>query len=279
MTTQPPLSPSAALLRFPNALALRPDEVVQYRQAGQAAHASHVLLHGIGSGSGSWVRQLQAAEGRADVRLLAWDAPGYGRSAPLRPTHPVAADYARRMWAWLDALNQTHPVTLVGHSLGALVAAAAAVLQPQRVVNLVLLAPARGYGDADEVEREAKLKGRLATLQQLGPAGLAQARAPAMLSSSATPEMVDLVRETMAQIHPGGYTQAAHMLASGRLDADLERVRTPLVVASGSADNITPPAACAEVAQRKGRPWMDLGPVGHVCALEAAEQVNALLGI
>ena len=54
---------------------------------------------------------------------------------------------------------------------------------------------------------------------------------------------------------------------------------TAILVAVGALDVITPPEACAEVAQRKGRPWMDLGPVGHVCALEAAEQVNALLGI
>lgn len=275
----PPLSPHAALQHFPTVLALRPDEVVQYRQAGRSPHVTHVLLHGIGSGSGSWVRQLQAAETRDDVRLLAWDAPGYGRSAPLRPAHPQAAEYVRRMWAWLDGLNQHRPITLVGHSLGALMAAAATVLQPQRVAQLVLLAPARGYGDADEVEREAKLAGRLATLRQLGPQGMADARAAAMLSPDATPEMVDLVRDTMAQIDPAGYTQAARMLSTGRLDADLARVSVPLTVASGSADTITPPAACADVAHRKEVAWTDLGPVGHVCALEAAERVNALLGL
>ena len=273
------LSPHAALLRFPTVLVMPPDHAVQYRQAGQHPRATHVLLHGIGSGSGSWVRQLQAAEHRTDRKLLAWDAPGYGRSAPLQPAHPQAADYARRLWKWLDALDQHQPITLVGHSLGALMAAAAAVQQPQRVAALVLLAPARGYGDADEVEREAKLAGRLATLQQLGPQGMADARAAAMLSPDATPEMVDLVRDTMAQIHPSGYTQAARMLASGRLDADLARVSVPLVVASGSADTITPPAACADVAHRKNLGWIDLGPVGHVCALEAAQRVNALLGL
>ena len=274
-----PQSPHAALQHFPTALAMAPDEVVQYRQAGRSKHVTHVLLHGIGSGSGSWVRQLQAAEHRADVRLLAWDAPGYGRSAPLSPTHPHAADYARRLWDWMDALDQHQPITLVGHSLGALMAAAATLQQPQRVAQLVLLAPARGYGDADEAEREAKLNGRLATLQKLGPQGMANARAAAMLSHDATPEMVDLVRDTMAQIDPAGYTQAARMLSTGRLDADLARVSVPLIVASGSADTITPPTACADVAHRKDVAWTDLGPVGHVCALEAAGRVNALLGL
>ena len=274
-----PLSPHAALLAFPTALAMRPDQQVQYRHAGRADRVSHVLLHGIGSGSGSWVRQLQAADRRADLRVLAWDAPGYGRSAPLAPAHPQAVDYARRLWEWLDALDQHQPITLVGHSLGALMAAAATRLQPQRVAQLVLLAPARGYGDADAADREAKLSARLATLHKLGPQGMADARAAAMLSPDATPEMVDLVRDTMAQIDPAGYTQASRMLSTGRLDADLAQVSVPLIVASGSADTITPPEACADVAHRKDLPWTDLGPVGHVCALEAAERVNALLGL
>ena len=235
------------------------------------------MLHGISSGAASWMDVALALAPR--TRVLAWDAPGYGRSAPLSPIHPHAADYARRLWQWLDAMDQHQPITLVGHSLGALMAAAAAVQQPQRVAELVLLAPARGYGDADEVEREAKLSGRLATLQKLGPQGMANARAAAMLSPDATPEMVDLVRDTMAQIDPTGYTQAARMLSTGRLDADLARVSVPLIVASGSADTITPPAACADVAHRKNLGWIDLGPVGHVCALEAAQRVNALLGL
>ena len=165
------------------------------------------------------------------------------------------------------------------HATGAVDDKAAFLANVGGQFNAVLNSPARGYGDADEVEREAKLAGRLATLKQLGPAGMAEARAAAMLSPDATPEMVDLVRDTMAQIHPSGYTQAARMLASGRLDADLARVSVPLVVASGSADTITPPAACADVAHRKNLAWVDLGPVGHVCALEAAERVNQLLGL
>jgi pimeloyl-ACP methyl ester carboxylesterase len=62
------------------------------------------------------------------ARVLAWDAPGYGNSAPLAPmAMPGAADYAERLWAWLDALGPqaAAPLVLVGHSLGALMACAA----------------------------------------------------------------------------------------------------------------------------------------------------------
>lgn len=252
---------------------------VQYRRAGTAAAATHVLLHGIGSASASWAGQLQAVTNRRDLCLLAWDAPGYGASTPLAGASPQARDYAECLWAWLDALDMREPVVLVGHSLGALMAASAALLQPQRVRELVLLSPALGYGDAPPAERQHKLQSRLDNLQRLGPQGMAAARAAAMLSPTAPAALVEAVRETMAQIDPAGYTQAAHMLSNGTLLRDLAAVRCPVRVASGDADTITPPAGCDRAAQVVGRQRLSLGPVGHACALEATSAVNRLLGL
>ncbi|MBN9412236.1 MAG: alpha/beta hydrolase [Burkholderiales bacterium] len=257
---------------------------VQHRMAGRAPRVTHVLLHGIGSASGSWLRQLEAADGRDDVRVLAWDAPGYGASTHLAPASPVAADYAERLWDWLDALGLDEPFVLAGHSLGALTAAAATLARPGRVAGVVLLSPARGYGDAPAAEREKKLGDRLATLQSLGPQGIADKRGSAMLSGEAPAALVAYVKNIMAAIDPAGYTQAARMLSTGQLGADIARVRAhqpalPFTVASGSADTITPPAGCQAVAREAGVPWQDLGEVGHACALEAAAQVTRLLGL
>jgi pimeloyl-ACP methyl ester carboxylesterase len=249
---------------------------IAYRQAGRGA-ITHVLLHGIGSASASWEAQLAWAQDRSDVGLLAWDAPGYGASTPVAPLEPQASDYAARLWAWLDALSCRSPVVLVGHSLGALMAASAALAQPQRVARLLLLSPARGYGDAPAAERERMVAGRLAHLQQLGPQGMAQARAAAMLSPQALPQWVEQVRQNMAAIDPAGYTQAVHLLAGGRLLHDVAGLTVPMTVASGEADTITPPAACDDVAAAARVPRQSLGPVGHACAIEAADAVIALL--
>ena len=273
------MSYSASLSRFPARSIDTALGVLQYRQAGEAARVTHVLLHGIGSGSASWVEQLRAAEGRSDLRLLAWDAPGYGESTPVASASPVASDYAERLWAWLDALGVDAPVVLAGHSLGCLIAASAALQRPARVQRLLLLSPARGYGDAPAAEREDKLQSRLSTLQRLGPEGMAAARASAMLSPLATPEQIEAVRQTMAQVRVPGYTQASHLLANGTLGRDLAQLHCPVAVASGATDTITPPAACQQVAQQAGVAWHDLGAVGHACPLQAPDAVNALLGL
>jgi pimeloyl-ACP methyl ester carboxylesterase len=241
-----------------------------------------VLLHGIGSGSGSWVRQLEALGDAREV--LAWDAPGYGSSTPVPAPRPQAQDYGARVWAWLDALGVTGPVTLVGHSLGAIMAASAAGLQPARVARLVLLSPAGGYGKAAPEVREAKRQDRLHNLETLGPAGMAAKRGAAMVSAHTAQTDADearallaYVQATMAQVIPAGYTQATHLLADADLAGLLAAVKAPCVVASGAADTITPPAGCEALARDAHAPYRSLGPVGHVCALEGADAVNALL--
>ncbi len=246
-----------------------------YRRAGEGRGAPLVLLHGIGSGSGSWVRQLEALSGSRDV--LAWDAPGYGQSEPLPAPRPDAQAYGRRVWQWLDALGLAGPVTLVGHSLGAIMAAAAAGQAPGRVSRLVLLSPAQGYAAATPELREAKRHDRLATLNSLGPDGMARKRGAAMLSPAAPADMVAYVQATMAQVIPAGYTQATHLLADSDLASLLRQAPAPTVVGCGHADTITPPSGCQALAHAAGLAYVDLGPAGHVCALEAAEAVNALL--
>ena len=233
-----------------------------------------VLLHGIGSSSSSWLHQLQSLAGHRTV--LAWNAPGYTGSDPLPQDAPTAADYARRMWAWLDALGMER-ITLAGHSLGALMAGAAARIAPQRVERLILLAPAGGYGTAPAAVREARLRERLDNLAAPGPQGMAEKRGAAMLSPQASADQITFVKQTMAQVDPAGYTQATRMLAHGDLAADLAHVTCPITVASGSADGVTPPGACRRIAAAARTMLIDLGPVGHICALEAAGAVNQLL--
>ncbi len=258
-----------------------PRGTVQYRQAGASlAQTTHVLLHGIGSGSGSWLMQLEAAVRHTHrVGVLAWEAPGYGASTPVRSLAPLANDYAARLWDWLDVLGVKQPITLVGHSLGALMAASAAVAQPSHVAQLVLLAPAQGYGKANASLRHQKLHDRLQALQTLGPQGMASKRGAAMLSSHASAQQLAFVQHIMAQVNPPGYTQATQLLSQGHIADDLKLCSAPVAIASGRADGITPMAGCQSLAADLGVPWHDLGDVGHACPLEGALQVNDLLGL
>jgi pimeloyl-ACP methyl ester carboxylesterase len=247
---------------------------VSYREAG--AGPALVLLHGIGNQSGSWVRQLEALAPR--FRLIAWDAPGYGDSDPLATEWPTAAEYAASARALLDALGLARAV-LVASSLGALVAGAFAAESPERVAGLVLLNPAGGYGLAEPKERQEKLDARLARLAELGPEGMAQSLPAGMLTQTASAEARALAAWGTARIHPAGYTQAARMLARGRLVEDAARYPGPVLVVAGAEDGITPPAGCERIARAFPHgEYRVLAGAAHLSYLDAPVVVSGIIG-
>lgn len=247
--------------------------VVSFRAAGRGP--ALVLLHGIGSGSGSWAFQLDALGAR--YRVIAWDAPGYGTSEPLPDAAPLASDYAATLAALWDALDVGRAV-VAASSLGALVAGAFAARWRERVAGLVLLNPARGYGRASAAEREAKLAARLDRLAALGPAGMARELPPGMLSSTASADARALAAWSTARLRPDGYAQAARMLASGNLAADAARYDGPVLVVGASGDTITPPSDCEAVAAAFPRAeYRLLDGSGHLSYLDAPDAVNALV--
>jgi pimeloyl-ACP methyl ester carboxylesterase len=263
---------------------------IDYLHEGMAPHAASrviVLLHGIGSGAASWHFQLIAAQKSNDTCVLAWNAPGYESSTPLTMKSPSAKDYANALWTWLEALGVADNIVLVGHSLGALIATSAAVMKPHRIARLVLLAPALGYGDQPASTQGQIVEQRVGNINKLGAKAMAAARAPAMLSSNANIEQINFVEKIMARLNLAGYEQAVRMLSTGELLTDLsalEKLPTntqrPIVqVACGSEDAITPPNKCELAAAAAHTALINLGPVGHVCALENHIPVNNLLGL
>lgn len=248
---------------------------VAVRRCGQGTPV--VCLHGIGSGSASWIDVAMLLGDRAE--LIAWDAPGYGESTPLPMAEPKATDYALRLRELLDALA-IERCMLVGHSLGALTAAAATQAGGPlagRVSQLVLISPARGYGAPERAEQGAKVREeRLATLAQLGIAGSARQRSGRLLSAHADEAARQRVRWNMARLDEHGYRQAVALLCGD----DLLRYLPPAMqvdVAVGALDVITPPDACAEVAQAAGVPLQYIEQAGHASYVERPQAVAALL--
>jgi len=236
-----------------------------------------VLLHGIGSAGRSFDRQIAAL--KANHRVVAWDAPGYGGSHDLPMDHPTAGDYADALEPLLDSL-EIRTCHLLGHSLGCLMAARFAATRPRRVLSLTLCSIAGGHANLPAEEREKLLDQRLGDVARLGPEGMARQRAPRLLGPAAPADALDRLIDTMGAVRPRGYGQAARMLSTGDIAADLARLprSLPGQVIYGDADVITPPARIEDIARAWPGAAVHVIPgAGHALYLEQPDKFNALL--
>lgn len=280
--TQPTLSHMEQRLQsqFPQRLIALPGGAqVAWREAGDAASDfAVVMLHGISSGAASWMDVALQLAPRA--RVLAWDAPGYGRSTPLAPAAPCAADYAHVLDLSLRALG-VRRCLLVGHSLGALMGTPWAVQAGgSRVRHLVLISPAGGYGAPGMGEQQAQVRtGRLAALQEKGVAGLAAAIDQRLVSPAAPEPVRQWVRWNTARLQAAGYAQAVELLCGSDLGQAAGRLSMPVQVWAGEHDVVTPPAACEAWARRLGARYVTLAACGHASVVEQPSDIAQRLAL
>lgn len=234
-----------------------------------------VLLHGIGSASTGFASVAAHLPGWS---VLAWDMPGYGATPPLDQEWPDAGDYAQALMIVLENLNVSQ-VHLLGHSLGALIAARFAVEHPDRVASLVLASPALGHKTPPPALSQA-VTDRLAAFDTEGPETFAASRAPRLLANP-TGTALATVRNQMARLDPTGHRAAARLLSGGDLLTDVAQLAVPVRVIVGAEDRITPPEAarrCHAACPDALRGSMITCPgAGHALATEAPEALAMAL--
>jgi pimeloyl-ACP methyl ester carboxylesterase len=102
--------------------------------AGPENAPALVLIHGLGDEADSWRHVVEPLA--AERRVLVPDLPGFGRSDPL-DSYPIEA-HIETLLGLLDTLG-IERATLIGNSLGGMLAHAIALRRPGRVGGLVLI--------------------------------------------------------------------------------------------------------------------------------------------
>ena len=248
------------------------DGPIAWREAGEGPVV--VLLHGLGGSRTAWEPQLAALS--ASWRVVAWDLPGYGASAPLPGPldFDVLADAAVRLF---DAAG-TEAAHLVGLSFGGMIAQHTALRHPDRVRSLTLLATSPAFG-LDGTTADAWRSGRLAPLDAgRPPADIA----PEVIDAIAGPGLTAAARAeqvaAMARIPEKALRRAIACLPTHDTRARLGEVTAPTLVVAGELDAETPPGYGRALADAIPRARFVLVPgAGHLLPAEMPEQVNALL--
>jgi len=201
-----------------------------------------LLLHGQPGSGGDWDGVVAAIGGRLEA--VAIDRPGWDGTSR-------ASDLAGNCRAAVRALDD-HAFAraiVVGHSFGGAVGAWLAVHHPDRVEELVLVAPAANVASLYEVDRwlAAPVVGYLASAAALSGAGAALTAAPLRRRIARGLAIDDRYLSTAGRrlLTPSAwraftYEQRALIRDLPVLDERLGEIRAPTTIVAGSDDHVIP---------------------------------------
>jgi pimeloyl-ACP methyl ester carboxylesterase len=242
--------------------------VMAYREwaPSSTARRTVLLLHGFSADSATWA-SVASGLARGGARVIAPDLPGHGMTA-IKAIHFDAVLEAVDGFAQALALGETE---VLGHSMGAAVAArlaAAGQIKP-RILTLVAPAGLGGEIDADfvhgmaEVETAGALAHLLRRLAQRPPT-LSRPQLEAMAAQLATGRL----RQIVGCLAPGG-RQGIDIVP------DLAAVKAPIRLIWGLEDRIIP---WTQVAAAPSRAAIHLiADAGHMPHWDKPQNLAALL--
>ena len=232
-----------------------------------------LLLHGFGASLQAWDGWAPALE--KNLRVLRIDIPGFGLSGPaVNQDYSDAADVAR-ITALLDQLG-VQQVIMAGHSMGGRIAWNLAASHPERVSQLVLLAP-DGFPDPNaKSDKTYEVPALLGLMQYSLPqwalrmGGVAPAFAD---NSQLTPQMMQRYHDMM--LAPGVRTALLERMRQTRNSdpvARLQSIQVPVLLLWGEKDAFIPASNAQDYLKAMPQAKLVTLPgVGHVLHEEAPQ--------
>ena len=239
-----------------------------------------LMLHGIGGGHLAFAPPVETLA-EVGYRAVAWDMPGYGRSAPIEPY--TFKGLAQACVNLIDAL-QCDSVVLLGHSMGGMVAQEVVARRPDKVSRLILCGTSAAFGKrTDGASAEAWARQFIG--QRTAPLDAGQTMAdmaaqlvPQMVGPGSLPEGVRLAEHCMGGVPAATYRRALECLVSFDRQADLAHIRVPTLLVGGEFDRVAAPLVMKRMAAEipLGR-YVEMPGIGHLMNLEAPDEFDRLL--
>jgi 3-oxoadipate enol-lactonase len=186
-----------------------------------------ILVHPLGANEDYWGRVEALLHGR---RLISYSLPGHGGRA-LAPRGYGIDDLADDLARVLDAAELDR-ASVVGVSIGGLVAQAFATMYPQRTESLVLVDCVAVYPP----DFAAGLTARAQTAREQGLAVLIRPTLDLWFTAKAAhddTELIALVQQMLLSADPEGYARACEALVAADLTADAPEIRATTTILAG----------------------------------------------
>lgn len=234
-----------------------------------------VLIHGVGLDLDMWSAQAAALAKR--YRILRYDLVGHGATPPAGEALSLS-DLARQLHELLDEL-EIRRVSVVGFSLGALVAQAFTLAHARSVEKLVLVS---GVYARSKSARES-VRDRLRQVEREGCAATIEASIERWFTENFRKQHaneVEMIAERLRNNDPNGFLPAYRMFARAddELSGKLKHIRVPTLVVTGEQDvGSTPEMARRMSEEIPGATLQIISRVRHMLPVEAAGDFNSLL--
>jgi pimeloyl-ACP methyl ester carboxylesterase len=234
-----------------------------------------VLLHGILQDSRAWRPQLDDLHD--EFTVIAWDAPGCGRSAdpPASWRFPEYADCLAELMA---SLRLARPI-IGGVSWGGTLAIAFEHQHPGFASALILAGAYAGWaGSLPPEMRDERLTSCLAQ-SKMAPEDFVPDWMPGLFTPDAPPELVDKYSRLMSECHPSGFRTMTHAIAEADLRPALPTIDVPVLLLHGDDDRRSPADTVGAdlAAQIPGARLQLIPGAGHLCNAEQPEAFNVAI--
>lgn len=243
---------------------------IAFEQKGEGAPI--VLLHGALSDSREWRRQL--GELSDDFTVVAWDAPGCGRSEDPPETFRLP-DYADCLAAFIEDIGLVRPHVL-GLSFGGGLALELYHRYPAIPRSLILASAYAGWAGSLPPEVVEERLQQLLKLSELPPEQVVEALIPTLFTKSVSIDVIDEMAAIISEFHPVGMRAMTLAFAGADLNDMLPTIEVPTLLLYGEADQRSPLNVAKNLHAKIPASRLVIIPgVGHQSNLEAPEIFNA----
>lgn len=206
-------------------------------------------------------------------RIVAWDLPGHGASAPADGAFTVA-DLADAVAARVAELG-AQSIRYAGVSLGGAVGLELLLRHPALIERAAILCSGAVIGEPDAWrERAAKVRAESTSALIIGSAE--RWFAPGSIAEH--PDLTGRLLHVLQNTDDESYARCCDALAAYDVRDRLGEIRTPVLAAWGAHDQVTPESSARVIAEgvRDGRATA-IPDASHLAPVDAPDAVAALL--
>ena len=237
--------------------------------------ATLIFIHGVGMCGEIW--QPQVEHFSKDYRVITYDFLGHGKSV-LKKDKLTLEDYVTQLYNLVNEIGVSS-FSLIGHSMGALIAVAFALRYPKKVdtlipINIVFKRTKKAQDDVIMRAKDVFKSQQITNISQTLERWFKNKTSPDDLLK------INNVRSWLNNTSPKAYAEAYYLFAtSDRVFVNnLSNLQPPVLYLTGSEDPNSTSLMSEQMAQETPNSWSEsIESEAHMMAYISAKKVNSII--